>query len=299
MKTNQQQSKLLPTKKVQIEKFGLNIRYAELGKKENPTILLLHGVPENLHTWYDVAPALSKDYYVLALDWPGFGGSEAFSNLKDHNPRNFAAMAMDFLNTLDIDHAHVMATDIGLSPALIMGVENPERIGRIIVMDGIPFPTSAYSSWEVRSFARKNSIRAKALIKWFPKISAQIAYNKGFYKKHNIPSEVQQEFLADGYNKTTQNAFLSFFQNNAPGQAYLESRIHEIEQPVLVIWGKHDRFINVKLSELLASRLTNARLEIIEDSGHFVQMDKPTKLLYHSINFLKEGKAVKSSMISV
>lgn len=299
MKTNQQQSKLLPTKKVQIEEFGLNIRYAELGKKENPTILLLHGVPENLHTWYDVAPGLSKDYYVLALDWPGFGGSEAFSNLKDHNPRNFAAMAMDFLNTLGIDRAHVMATDIGLSPALIMGVENPERIGRIIVMDGIPFPTSAYSSWEVRSFARKNSIRAKALIKWFPKISAQIAYNKGLYKKHNIPSEVQQQFLADGYNKTTQNAFLSFFQNNTPGQAYLESRIHEIEQPVLVIWGKHDRFINVKLSELLASRLTNARLEIIEDSGHFVQMDKPTKLLYHSINFLKEGKAVKSSMISV
>ncbi len=299
MKTNQQQSKLLSTKKVQIEKFGLNIRYAELGKKENPTILLLHGVPENLHTWYDVAPALSKDYHVLAPDWPGFGGSEAFTDLKDHNPRNFAAMAMDFLNTLDIDHAHVMATDIGLSPALIMGVENPERIGRIIVMDGIPFPTSAYSSWEVRSFARKKSIRAKALIKWFPKISAQIAYNKGFYKNNNIPREIQQEFLADGYNKTTQNAFLSYFQNNAPGQAYLESRIDEIEQPVLVIWGKHDRFINVKLAELLASRLPNARLEIIEDSGHFVQMDKPTKLLYHSINFLKEGNPANSSMISV
>lgn len=299
MKTNQKQSKLLPTTKVQIEKFGLNIRYTELGKKENPTILLLHGVPENLHTWYDVAPALSKDYHVLAPDWPGFGGSEAFKSLKDHNPRNFAAMAMDFLNTLDVDHAHIMATDIGLSPALIMGVENPERIGRIIVMDGIPFPTSAYSSWEVRSFAQKKSIRAKALIKWFPKISAQIAYNKGFYKNNNIPSEVQQEFLADGYNKTTQNAFLSYFQNNAPGQAYLESRIHEIEQPVLVIWGRHDRFINVKLAELLASRLTNARLEIIEDSGHFVQMDKPSKLLYHSINFLKEGNAVNSAMISV
>ncbi|MGW9685735.1 alpha/beta fold hydrolase [Flagellimonas sp. 2504JD1-5] len=290
MKTNQQQSKLLRTKKVQIEKFGLSIRYAELGDSENPTILLLHGVPENLHTWYDVAPALSNDYHVLAMDFPGFGGSEAFEELNDHNPRNFAAVGMDFLDTLQIDFAHIMATDIGLSPALIMGVENPNRIGRIIVMDGIPFPTTAFSSWEVKSFGRKNSIRAKALIKWFPKISAQIAYNKGFYRNNNIPREVQKEFLADGYNKITQDAFLSYFQNNAPGQAYLESRIHEVKQPVLVVWGRHDRFINFKLGELLAERLPNARLEVIEDSGHFVQMDKPDRLVEHAMGFLKEAR---------
>lgn len=290
MKTNQQNSKLLNTKKVRIQKFGLNIRYAELGHRDKPAILLLHGVPENLQTWYDIAPSLSQDYRVLAIDWPGFGGSDAFIDLKDHNPRTFAAVGMDFLNTLQIEYAHVMATDIGLSPALIMGVENPERIGRIVVMDGIPFPTTAYSSWEVRSFGRKNSIRAKALIKWFPKISAKIAYNKGFYKGSNIPKEIQDEFLADGYNKSTQNAFLSYFQNNAPGQTYLESRIHEVQQPVLVVWGRHDRFINVRLGEVLAESLPNARLEIIEDSGHFVHMDKPEKLLQVSEAFLKENE---------
>ena len=286
MKTNRQHSKLLKTKNVQLQKLGLNIRYAELGNPVNPTVLLLHGVPENLYAWYDIAPVLARNYHVLAIDWPGFGGSEAFADMKNHNPRSFANVGMDFLNTLQIIKAQVMATDIGLSPALIMGVENPNRIGRIVVMDGIPFPTSAYSSWELKSFAQKNSIRAKALIKWFPKISAKIAYNKGFYKGSNIPKEVQAEFLKDGYNKTTQNAFLSYFQNNAPGQTYLESRIHEIQQPVLVVWGKHDRFINAKLGELLAQKLTNAQLEIIDDSGHFVHMDQPQKLLKITNDFL-------------
>ena len=186
-----------------------------------------------------------------------------------------------------------MATDIGLTPALLMTLEDPDRIERVIVMDGIPFPTSDYSSWELKSFARKNSIRAKALIKWFPKISAKIAYNKGFYKGSNIPEDVLAEFLADGYNKTTQSAFLSYFRNNEPGQAYLESRIHEINHPVLVVWGRHDRFINVKLGESLAEQLTNARLEIIEDSGHFVHMDRPDKLLTISRSFLKEAELEK------
>ena len=294
MKATFNNSKLLSTKKVLLDNFGINIRYAELGHQNNPTIILLHGVPENLQTWYDVAPELSKDYHVLAMDWPGFGGSDPVSRPEDHNNRIFAEVAMDFLNTLQINQAHVMATDIGLTPALIMGLENPDRIGRMIVMDGIPFPTSAYSSWELKSFARKNSIRAKALIKWFPKISALIAYNKGFYKGSNIPKEVRDEFLADGYNKDTQVAFLSYFQNNAAGQAYLESRIHEIEQPVLVVWGKHDRFINLKLGEMLAESLNNARLEVIENAGHFVHMDKPAELLRLSKGFLNEHKLVSA-----
>ncbi len=298
MKTKQQQSRLLSTKSVRIQKFGLNIRYAELGNSENPTILLLHGVPENLQTWYDTAPTLAENYHVLAMDWPGFGGSEAFIDMKNHNPRSFAAVGIDFLNTLQIEQAHIMATDIGLSPALIMGVENPNRIENIIVMDGIPFPTSAYSSWELKSFARKNSLRAKALIKWFPKISAKIAYNKGFYRGSNIPGEILEEFLRDGYDKTTQNAFLSYFQNNAPGQAYLESRIHEIYQPVLVVWGRHDRFINFKLGELLDKKLVNSRLEIIEDSGHFVHMDKPVKLLELSRSFLEEAEHKNKSLVN-
>ena len=293
MKKNLKTSKLLGTKKVRLHKFKIDIRYADLGDPSKPKILLLHGVPENLQTWYDVAPSLAEDFHVLAMDWPGFGGSDALPELADHNNRAFAAVGIDFLNTLGIEKAHIMGTDIGLTPALLMGLEYPDRIDRIIVMDGIPFPTSDFSSWEVRSFARKNSIRARALIKWFPKISAKIAYNKGFYKGSNIPKEVMNEFLADGYNKITQNAFLSYFQNNAPGQAYLESRIHEIQQPVMVVWGRQDRFIDARLGEILAKRLQNSRLEIIEKSGHFVQMDTPEKLLKISRSFLKEASLEK------
>ncbi|MDC6367528.1 MULTISPECIES: alpha/beta fold hydrolase [Flavobacteriaceae] len=287
MKTNKHRTKLLKTKTIQLEKFNLKICYAELGDMDNPVLLLLHGVPENLQAWYDIAPVLSKNYRVLAMDWPGFGGSDGFEELHNYNPRTLAAVAMDFLNTLQINCATIMGTDIGLSPAMIMAIENPTRIERLVIMDGIPFPTTAYSSWELRSFGKKNSLRAKALIKWFPRVSAKIAYNKGFYKESNIPKEILKEFLADGYNITTQNAFLSFFQNNAPAQAYLESRIHELKQPVLVVWGRHDRFINVKLGEIIAKTLTNAQLEIIEDSGHFVHMDKPKKLLEAVYKFLK------------
>ena len=37
------------------------------------TVLLLHGFPETLHAWKDIALALADDYEVHAFDWPGFG----------------------------------------------------------------------------------------------------------------------------------------------------------------------------------------------------------------------------------
>lgn len=40
------QTCLLETKTVRPSRFGIKIRYAELGGSENPPVLLLHGVPE-------------------------------------------------------------------------------------------------------------------------------------------------------------------------------------------------------------------------------------------------------------
>ncbi len=74
--TMKKQNRLLDTKTVWLNKLGLNVRYAELGDSKHPPILLMHGVPENLQAWYDVAPLLAEKYHVLAFDWPGFGGSD-------------------------------------------------------------------------------------------------------------------------------------------------------------------------------------------------------------------------------
>ena len=285
------QGALLKTKTVNLKGMDLTVRYAELGHRSNPTILMLHGVPENLQAWYAVAPRLAEKYHIIALDWPGFGGSEPFKNHADYDAKVFAKVGVSMLDALWIEKAHVMATDIGLLPAFIMGLDYPDRIMDLVVMDGIPFNTTAYSSWELKSFQKKGSLRAKALIEWFPKVSALIAYNKGFRKGHNIPKDVLQEFLEDGKNPTNQKAFLAYFQNFHKGQKYFESRAHQMQKQVLVLWGSHDRFIDVALAHEITQKLPNARLEIIEDAGHYVHMDQPDSLLEASLSFLQEHEA--------
>ena len=200
------QNRLLVTKTVRLKKEEINVRYAELGDPTNPPVVLLHGVPENLQAWYAVAPLLAEKYHVLALDWPGFGGSDPLTSPEDYTSRRFAEVIVDFLDSLDIRQASLVATDIALLPALLVGLEHPSRVSKLAVMDGIPFPRPQYSSWELKSFAKKGSILGKALVNWFPRISGQIARLKGFYWGHSIPAEVRQEFAADGVSKSNQEA---------------------------------------------------------------------------------------------
>ncbi len=99
---------------------------------------------------------------------------------------------------------------------------------------------------------------------------------------------MRQEFFDDATSKSNQEAFHSYFQNFRVGQEYFEPRAHELQTPVLVVWGKYERFISSKLGYEIAEKLPNAELEVIDKSGHYVHMDTPHQLAQVVTRFLGE-----------
>ncbi len=182
------------------------------------------------------------------------------------------------------------SNQVGGEETLLVGLEYPDRVLKLAVMDGIPFPRPQYSSWELRSFSKKGSILGKALVNWFPGISSQIARIKGFYRGHSIPKEVLKEFKLDGKSKTNQISFLCYFQNFYKGQTYFEEQVKNLKTEVLVIWGRQDRFINKKLGIEIADRIPNSKLKIIDKAGHYVHMDKPKELTSIVTEFIRSER---------
>jgi pimeloyl-ACP methyl ester carboxylesterase len=56
---------------------GKRLRTAHLG--HGPPLLLLHGYPDTLQIWSNLAPLLAARFHVIAFDWPGMGESEAWN----------------------------------------------------------------------------------------------------------------------------------------------------------------------------------------------------------------------------
>jgi alpha/beta hydrolase fold len=54
---------------------GLDVFYREAGRKEDPTILLLHGFPSSSAMFRNLIPALADEFHLIAPDYPGFGNS--------------------------------------------------------------------------------------------------------------------------------------------------------------------------------------------------------------------------------
>ena len=50
---------------------GLDIFYREAGRKDAPTILLLHGFPTSSQMFRNLIPALADRFHMVAPDYPG------------------------------------------------------------------------------------------------------------------------------------------------------------------------------------------------------------------------------------
>jgi pimeloyl-ACP methyl ester carboxylesterase len=70
---------------------GLKIFYREAGRRDAPTLLLLHGFPTSSHMFRDLIPLLADRFHVVAPDLPGFGQSDMPS--RDAFPYTFAKLA--------------------------------------------------------------------------------------------------------------------------------------------------------------------------------------------------------------
>jgi hypothetical protein len=84
---------------------GLSIFYRKAGRKDAPTILLLHGVPSSSRMFQPLLTRLADNYHLVAPDYPGYGHSDwpdpkQFDYTFDH----IASVIDDFTQALGLSH---------------------------------------------------------------------------------------------------------------------------------------------------------------------------------------------------
>ncbi len=99
-------------KTVKIE--GLNIFYREAGPKDAATIILLHGLPSSSRMFEPLLNHLSREYHLIAVDYPGFGHSD-WPNARDFSYTfdNIAQIMIRFTETLRLSKYTLYMQDYG------------------------------------------------------------------------------------------------------------------------------------------------------------------------------------------
>ena len=112
---------------------GVEIQLAQW-EGEKKTILCIHGITANCRCWDVIADALSPSHRVLAMDLRGRGlsGAPSTGYSMEHHSRDILAV----LDDLGLERVVLMGHSLGAFISLVFGAKYPERVDRIILVDG-------------------------------------------------------------------------------------------------------------------------------------------------------------------
>ncbi len=221
-----------------IEYQGAKIHYVSYGQGE--PILLLHGGLSNKLSWFSQIPWLvSSGRRVILIDTRGHGYST-----KGHSKLSYQIFAEDTLQVLDklgIQRADVVGWSDGGIIALLLGLEAPQRIGKIIAISANFHPSGV-----------------------LPETDSTPSVAEHFLLKP-ITDWVRGIWSGAGEQHPSLEAEIKTLWRTEPqlGQTDLQA----ITAPTMVVVGEND-IIDLKHSNDLARLLANGRIEVIIGAGH-------------------------------
>ena len=274
---------------------GLSIFYREAGRRDAPTILLLHGLPSSSRMFQPLVTRLAEDYHLVAPDYPGFGHSDwpdptTFAYTFD----NVASVMQNFTQALGLSRYTLYMQDYGGPVGFRMALAHPERVQALIVQDAVAHNEGLGSNWVTRrAFWADRSANEEALRKNLLSLAAT--------KTRHVGDDPNVEAY-DPDLWTDEYAFL-----NSPGQAQIQSDLfydyrtnveaypqwqawmQKTQPKLLVLWGKHDLSFDPGEPERFRKNVPGAGIYVL-DAGHFALDTKADEIASLVRDFVKVHK---------
>jgi pimeloyl-ACP methyl ester carboxylesterase len=169
---------------------NVRLNYLDWGG-DGPTLILIHGVTTNPHTFDDLAPALTDRFRVIAYARRGHGRSQP------KGPWDASTITEDLsglLDALGIARAHLAGHSYGGCEITGMAVSHPDRVDRIIYLDaGYDWSDPAWKAAVRAPWPLDYSIPAESLTS----IEAFLEYQKAGWDPRLVRAAFFEPYLRD------------------------------------------------------------------------------------------------------
>ncbi len=262
---------------------GARVRYVDLGPRDAPAVVLLHGFASALETWATVIPALAEKHRVLALDLKGFGWTDRPEG--DYSPQAQARLVLALMDARGIRQASVVGHSWGASVALAMALAAPDRVEKIALYDGWMYEEQIPTMFH---WARAGGV-GEFLFALFYDQRSDEKVALAFYDRRFVTEALVEAVEKALERPGTKAAALAAVR----GQRFTEmqERYHTIQQDTLLLWGREDQVATLSNGERLAKELPRARLVVYPQCGHFPMIEAQAPSTRDLVHFLDPSRA--------
>jgi pimeloyl-ACP methyl ester carboxylesterase len=253
------------------------IAYDERGAGA-PIVLLASGAHDR-HDYDELRARIPAHFRTIALDWPSHGESPPGDG--PGTAMRLADVAEEAVEQLAPEGAIVLGNSVGGFAAARMAIRRAELVRGLVIVDGGGF---AGRPPHVRAFC---ALMAQP---WFLR-----RIYPAFAARYMRPRTAADQRSRDvGVATTRQDpglrAVAELWRSFASPEHDLRPQASSILAPTLLIWGRHDPVIPLKIGRRIAETIPGARLVVL-DSGHVPHTTEPDAFAAHLLPFVEAALA--------
>ena len=252
---------------------------------EEPSIVLMHGFPDNLHLHDRLVPYLSSRR-VVTFDFLGWGASEKPSNYP-YTAKNQIGELDAVIQQLKLGKVVLVAHDASGPPAIDWALSNPNQTAALVLLNTYycamptlrpPEAIFLFSTPVIRAIARPVSAMFDHLI-----FRRMYWWQVGRFFRD---AEIRNQFVPLLYQQfdATPSARPAFFGLNADLLRTVQAgtktipKLREFKRPVRIIFGASDPYLNKGVAQRFHELFPMSDMFLLPSARHFVQMDEPQEV---------------------
>ena len=248
---------------------GRSWPYLEGGDPAKPLLLLVHGFAGGKDNWSMIAPHLTRDYHVIAPDLPGFGENERNPDLA-YDLGAQTARLKQFADTLGLARPHVGGNSMGGWIALRYAIDYPDALASLILLNYSDINAANESDLQKQAADETYNPLVLAGLEDADRLVAMVVHKPPY-----IPARLKPVLYADALKYRDQLDGIFWTIATEGRDQPLNDRLGEVKVPTLIIWGRHDRLLDVSCVAVLEAGIAGSRSHIFEHVGHVPMIEDP------------------------
>jgi len=254
---------------------GLTVHLRDEGKRDGTPIVLLHGSNASLHTWEPWVARLGDRYRIISFDLPAHGLTGPAPD-GQYTQAAYAKVLAAVVANRGLTRFVVAGNSMGGGVAARYAADHPDRIAGLILVDasGAPYPEGERDTPLALRIARAPVIRDIAASITPRSLIAASFEGAVSVKAVMTPAMIDRywELLRYPGNRA---ATLDRFAQGYSSVSVAD--LGRIDAPVLILWGREDRFIPVDSAAYFAHALPHSRTVAYDGIGHLPLEDPPDR----------------------
>ncbi|HEY8601052.1 MAG TPA: alpha/beta fold hydrolase [Thermomicrobiales bacterium] len=273
-----------------IETNRIMLHAVVAGLHDGPLVVLLHGFPEFWYGWRKQIGALAAaGFRVVAPDGRGYNLSEKPSGVRPYALDRLGADVVGLIAAQGHDRAIVVGHDWGAVVAWWVATRHPSWVARLAILN-VPHPaiiqpylrrhlSQLLRSWYVFFFQ----------LPWLPEASTRLANWRAGVRalrgssRPGTFSDADLERYREAWSQPGAfTAMINWYRALVRYPPAFGSP--RVTPPTLILWGRHDAFLEPELAELSLNLCADGRLIMLETT-HWVQHEAAERVNRELIGF--------------